>query len=209
LRIENGELRMGLFEEAEVGIADGGTGFFFEIEVDHFPAGFGGGFGAELDGEAVEAGFLAVGLAAPGGAAFEVGADHFAVALGDRDAGGPEALGVQPIERFMDLEPNAVGMGMLPEPFVFPGPPMPPGLQMHEGGGVGIGLKGTVTRAEIGIRQSQGRDRLPTVGTVNLRTKDRILQHRTQHLMGQAMVRHRGHLDRGGGDGGILAREVL
>jgi hypothetical protein len=187
---------MGLFQKAKIRITDGGTRFFFQVEVDHVPARFDRWIRAEFDDETVESGLLAVSLAAPGSATFKIGADHFGIATGDRHTGSTEALGVEPIEGFVDLEPDTVGMGMLAEPFVFPRSPMPPGLQMHQRRGFGVSLEGPMARAKIGVREGKGGDRLPTMGTVDFGAKDWILQNRTQHILGKTMMWNRRILTR-------------
>jgi len=116
---------------------------------------------------------------------------------------GPEALGIEPIERFMNFKANTVGVRMLAIPFTFPLPPMATGLQMHQFFGVGVGFKGPMPGTKVRVRKGQGRDRLPTMGTQNFWAKDGILQRRIQHGFDRNLVQD------GGGSGGSIAGRRL
>ena len=81
----------------------------------------------------------------------------------------------------MNLKSDSVGVRVLAIPFVVPKPPMPRRLEMNQFTRFWICLKRTVTRTQIGIRQRQRRDRLPTVGTLDFVTENRILETWINH----------------------------
>jgi hypothetical protein len=90
-------------------------------------------------------------------------------------------LGVQSVKSFVNFKANAIEMGVLTVPLPFPSPPMTTRLQMDKFLRVGIRFKSTMSRTQIGIRESQCRDCLTAMGTRNIGAKDGMLQRWIHH----------------------------
>jgi hypothetical protein len=106
----------------------------------------------------------------------EITCDRVAVALGDNYFGGAIALSVELVESIVDFKPNPVRMGMLTVPFIFPATPIAARLKMNQLTGFWIGFKSTMSVAQIGVRQCEGGNDLPTVGTLNFWAKNGMLK---------------------------------
>ncbi len=154
----------------------GAPGSFFEIKVNHIPALLLASGGTKLNGQTKEAQHLRIRGASPRGTTFEVGTKEVPIAFGNNDFGGAVALGVEAIEGIVNFKANPVRMGVLAIPFAVPEAPNATGLQVHQFPGFGIRFKRTVARAQVGIGEGQGGNDLPTVGTTNFRTKDRVVR---------------------------------
>ncbi len=121
-----------LFKQSKVRVLNGCAWFLIQIKIDHVPAGIIFGIGAKFDRQPIETRTLGIGLTTPGGTALQVGADEILVALGDDDPRCSIALRVEAIEGFVNFKPNAIRVGMLPIPFVFPSPPVSSRLKMYQ-----------------------------------------------------------------------------
>jgi hypothetical protein len=156
-----------------------------QLKVDHPPALRGStpilwDLGAEADGQAIEARWAGATV----GSLLQIGSEQLAVALGHDHLSGSHSLHAQPIQFFMNLKTDPIGVGVLTKPATFPKAPAPSGLQVYQLLLFGIRLKCTMARAEVGIGQGEGRNRLPTVGALNAGAEDRVGKgnsHRKPH----------------------------